>query len=614
MEHLYNITYGVLTSLTSFLFFYLLGFVCCSEKFFVSLKFPAFPACLGASLFTLIGWYGIESHLAFYKIFTFVAILFIILILVRIRQITQWHYWKTTLAFGKISNTFFYLFSYILLYTLIYAFLPTPDSESYLPIARIDNLDVFNYINTTQHLQSYNVINIAHTSSNEPFPLYFDTPAVFYLLGWLSLFYHHNAMDACMPLLYSVAASIGLITIYYCHQFFSCSRQTSLCIAAILLCGTFYRFIIGFYFLSSLIGILIWLAFLLEILSINFSLPIKQHRFIYLFILMRVYEWLLLLIYPILFIINIFILMGVMGLMLFFTHRHFHPSVFMRKFIYFLFCLISSAGLLFLLNSEYYLAHIVTNIFEFSERLQFVWSVPLLSPLAILGLPTALTLSTLTQQLLTVSFFSLFLMTLFYCSKKIKPWTPAQYVLFILVIAALIIYWLYYAALGPTRYQPWKFASYFVLPLFGVIWAIFSNILAVLPSHRRIFIALTLFCIIGNFLFLPYSVHKLNKKYEQLYQMNSSKLVKKNDLVLKMSSHATTFLPVFFIPDKKLHFLSASYYPKEDPATIPNDIPFFLESPQGCQQHYAHKKLTHEIPQLGCLYFHYATYKNEIKK
>ncbi len=611
-ETLYNIFHGISAGLLSFLFFYFLGLMCLSEKFFVWLKFPAFSAFLGAAIFTLIGWYGVHYQYSFYPIFSAISLLFLVLLLFRAKSIKQWNCWKDENAPLSLRSLSFWLFTYIFFYILIYLFLPTPTSDEFLPIARIGNLDIFNYINATQHLHTVAASNIAHALPNEPATLYFYTPAVFYLHGWLAIFYHNNAMAASMPLIYNFAAAIGLMIVYYCHYFFSCSKKIAVCIASIVICGTFYRYIIGFYFLSSVIGIVIWLAFLMEILSLDFSASLKKYRFAYFFIMMRVYEWLLLLIYPVLFVANIFILMGVIGFMLYYTHRHFHFGVFLKKFAYLLFCMSLSGGLLFVLNMEYYLKHVLDSLSEFAGLTQVVWGMPLLSPLAILGIPTALTLN-VHQAIFIVPGFLTFIGFLFYCHKKVNAWKPQELTLFLMATTALILYWLYFYLLGPTRYQPWKFASYFVLPLSGVFWAIFANILASFTTNstrRKIFMGITLFCVLGNFFFYSYPTQKLLKKYEKLALLNSSDLVKHHDLVLKMSSQATTFLPVFFIPDKKLHFLSKSYYAKEDETTIPNTVPFFLESPEGCKtdkQHY-------EIPGLGCLYYHYSTYKKEQKK
>lgn len=609
IETLYNLIHGIFAGLSSFIFFYVLGFFCLSEKFFISLKFKAFPVFLGVAIFTFIGWYGIQYHFSFNIIFPTVFLLLLLLIGLRIKNIRQWKLWQS--GQNNKQNIFFWITAYIILYCLVYLFLPTPLSHEYLPIGRVGNLDIFHYINGANHLHTFGSFNVAHASPHEPFNLYYDTPAVFYLHGWLSLFYHHNTMTACMPLIYNFSASIGLIITYYCYRFFSCPRQISLCIAAILLCGIFYRYIIGFYFLSSIIGTLIWLTFLIEILSLDFALPIKKHRFAYLFIMMRTYEWLLLLIYPILFLANMIISTGVIGLMLFLTNRPFHSGNYLKKLLFFLACLFLSTGLLFILNVDYYVTHVIENLVEFSERTKVVWGMPILSPLAILGIPSPLTLAS--SQYIIIPVFIAFIAALFFCFQKIRKWQPAELVLFILLVSSLIIYWLYFYQLGETRYQPWKFASYFVLPLSGVFWAVFANILAVSSSYRKIFVSITLFCIFGNFFCYLYPIKTLSKKYEQLAQLNDPDLIKSHDLVLKMSNKASTFMPVFFIPDKRLHFLSESYYPQEDEKTIPGSIPFFLESSKGCPFQKADKD-HYEISGLGCLYFQFSTYKNEIKK
>lgn len=605
---MYAFTYSILISLISFLFFYVLGMLSLPKNF---VSTPFFPTFVGAALFSLIIWYGIECSFSIHVIFQFIFLLGFILCLIRIKfsrdlikNIFAIMTWKT---FWK--RFFFWSSAYILFYLLVYIFLPLPNPKEYLPLTRVNNFDIFNYVNITQDLLSTMRYNF--------WIYYYQTPAVFYFYAWMSLFYHNNAMTVAMPILYSTVSAIGLMIVFYCHHFFRCPRRVAVAIAAVILCGSFYRYIIGVYFLSSLMGTIVWLAFIIEILQWDFKLSLS--RFWNYCGVIFIYECLLLLIYPVFFISVPMVFSFIIGLMLFFSAKVFSWRTFIKNELFFMACLLLPALLLFILMPGYF-EKVEVNLFEFVHRVGVI-GFSLLSPPALLGFPYFFEQTSHNALVLSFAFVLVlagFVYAIYAARLELQP---AAYTLLYLVIAAFVGYFIYYAIQGPTRYQPWKFASYFILPLTGVFWAlafrlktaektspwkftsyfllpvmgVFWALAIRLKPAEKGFIGLIIFCIVGNFLWVNFlRSDSLTKDYEKLSTLNT---VASKDLYLNMSTNEATFLSVFFIRDKNLYLLGSScyYYPQIMVKDVPKNATVFIES-KHC------KAGGVKIASLGCLY------------
>ncbi len=570
--------YGLIVSLISFLFFYLIGLASLPQKLSVDITsprelsqkingceyktaaLPFFPAFVGAALFSVTCWFGIQWHFSLYTIFHYIFYLSAILCVIRLKYLV-----KILSQRLFIYPALFWISAYILLYALVYIFIPLPNIKKYLPLTWSYNVDIFNYINVTQHFIS------PAADAHYLIPYYYQTPAVFYFYAWMSLFFHHNAMSAAMPVLYSTVAAIGLMIIFYCYRIFNCPRKIALSIAAVILCGSFYRYVISAYFLSSLMGTIVWLAFLAEILQWQYtSSPIK-YGWYYAFILI-IYQGLLLLLYPVLFTFNFIIFGIVIGLMLLLSIKPFFWRCLMKRMLFFFGCFVTALLFLLLLFPGY-IQDSFYNLFEFAHRTG-VLGLSLLSPAAILGFPSYFEEILPTYIPLTFAFI-LCLSGLLYALHLSKlKFKPEAYVLLYLVIGAFAVYFFYYYLEGASRYQPWKFASYFILPLSGVFWALAFRLS---PSEKP-FLAIIIFFIVANFLWMPikHQPH-LPKNYEKLALLNA---VPEKALYIKMSTPEATFLSVFFIRDKHLHLLSSSfyYYPRMSIKEVPQKSPIFIET------------------------------------
>lgn len=606
---IYSILHGTLSGILSFLFFYSLGAFFLSKKQLISGKFPIFPAFLGATFFSVLCWYAVQKGIPLQIFFQWLLLFYMVIFCMSLVLRNSCSDLFKNLILKK-EIILFWFFAYIILYSLIYIFLPEPDSRYYLPITHINNLDIFSYINVTQDLLLGHT-NIAHMSYLDTGGVYYQTPAAYYFHAWIAFFYNNNALNAAMPTLYTIASLIGLMIMYYCHRFFHCSRWVSLGIAAIVLSGSFYRYIMGFYFLSSLMGTVVWLAFLFEILQWDFSIAIKKQNWFKIFTMMMTYQCLLLLLYPIFFVFNLVISCTIRTLRCwfrFFLRRKFkcevysHAPFLWRKglvnFVSFLACLLLIILILIGLFPDY-VEMTIHHMTEYAHRVTTIfWGLPLLSPLAMLGLPSPLFLS-VQSQMPAFAAFIMILMGLLYCTQFKKQ--SAACVLFLMAISVFFVYWIYYYIEGPTRYQPWKFASYFILPLVGVFWAVLFKALMPLAAYRKIVVMVISFCIVGNFCLFRFPLQPaLKKEYHGLNVLNS---IPERDLYVKMSNYRTTFLAVFYIRDKQLHFIGNAYprYPTESVADISGNHSLFLESSQGCDAKESSGKKT-KIHDLGCLY------------
>lgn len=608
----YSIAHGILASTASFIFFFLLGAACLPQRLLTTCRFPFFIGLVGLAVFSITCFYGLQYNISLYNLFQFFPLVLIpILIIRRSLLLSCIDNFSTIKTLTKTISTWWLI--YILLYILVFIFIPEPDPRYYLPIEHTNNTDIFNYINITQDMLFLKDSHMAQfylhpfdQPYSQSFWAYYQTPGVFYFNAWMALFYGGNALNAAMPILYTTVSLVGLMITYYCHHFFRCSRWISAGIAAIVLSGSFYRLIIGFYFLSSLMGTVVWLASIISLLQWDFSKKLNSRTAIQFVIILACPLCLLLVLYPIFFWNNLPILGGMIVMLLLLQKKKFplRPPLTKGEKVVYLVLLPLAAGLVTAILPQA-IEYSINNILWQANRSDVLWVLPLLSPFSILGFPCHFALI---EGKSIFVIFVLVMFGLFYCFHQVSKKSSAKdqnqapiYVLFTLVIGAFCVYWLYFYLAGPLRYQPWKFASYFIVPLAGIFWALFFKTLSYcFKSYRKIFAGLLIFCLLGNFFFYYFKLLEPSKnKYLSLTALN---VIEGQQLVTKMSNFSGTYLAKFFIRHKQLHSLNYSYYKKESLTNVSDHEPFFVESPHGCEYSALNKK-SMLIHPLGCLYF-----------
>jgi hypothetical protein len=616
MNHLYAISYGILSSCLYLGFLYLAGIILFPSKLFFftleqcpqengnssNINFSALPLLYSSALFCIICWYGITLAIPLFTLFEYFSsgVLFIGLI----RFIIQKKYFSSrvkSINIKKILSSFF--IPYAIFYILAYlSLLPSFSPDANL-LRWIGNNDILNYINITHyfsHLGPSNLVGhsyIQHAS-------YAATPGAFYCFSLLSLFYRGDTMSAAMPMLFMCMACIGMMIYHYCKALFELSQPIAISIAAVIIFGGFYHYIEGNYFLSTLIvtSPLIYLMTKTVELDYTNSSHFKPLFYITLPSLMLIFFF-----YPVILFCSFIIQLGLIGLKVLFSYKDFSIKILSKNFF-------KSAAILFLCLAIVAVSNLANFISFLSTLLDFAnmkgggWGLPLLSPFAILGVPSAMTLHSLSAQILIVLAFSILLIFSAMGTlelKRLENLNTSAIVLFIFSAMAFIVYLLYYYHLGPSRYQPWKFASYYALPFAGGIWAMFSRVLQSKNTDypwNRITIILVILAIVGNIFIIwratpPFQT--LSDKYRQLSTIDKMDIT---DVWVKMADYSSTFLPVYFIPHKKLHLLSDSYYPVQsfNINKIGSKQPLFIETTGECIGASSDKVI--KFSGLGCLY------------
>ena len=448
-----------------------------------------------------------------------------------------------------------------------------------------------NFSHYLTHLGPANLPNFSYIAD----PNYSRSPAAFYFLAFYSLFYNKSIIMATMPILYSATAFIAALIVYYCQRFFSLSLKVSLCIAGIIICGRFYRYIIGNYFLTSIISTFTLLAVLIEIGI--FKLEISPTNFLKLLFVLLPYEGLLLFTYPALFFTHSIFQCGIVYLILLYTYRFHSLTIVLKRAIFFTFALIATISVLALLDLKYFQNAAITAL-SFSHIIAG-WPLKLLSPFAMLGLPCHMELiSFIYIEITLFIFIAIAIIYLLHIkSTKNLNITPVGFAFLWVSLSAYIVYVIYFYFGNTNGYQPWKFASLYMLPFAGALWAgVAANLKN--KKHEILFFIFTLLIILSNAIFYRFPLDKLNAKYERLQMLNN---IANTNLWIKMANPAATFLSVYYIQDTQLHLLSGTYgyYPIEHLTQIRPHQPIFIETSDDCGA----PEKSIKIKGLGCLYF-----------
>ncbi len=497
-----------------------------------------------------------------------------------------------------VPFTIFYILSYLSL-------LPSFASDANL-LRWIGNNDILNYINITHYLSHLGASNVVGHSYIEH-ASYAATPGVFYGFSFFSLFYNGNTMTAAMPMLFTCMALIGLMIYRYCHRIFELSWLISISIAAVIIFGGFYHYIQGNYFLSTLFVTAPLIYLLTETIKLDYS---HSSSYKSLFCLTLPSLILIFFFYPVILFCTFIIQWGLIGLKIVCSCNNFSAQttkIALKSFLKCTAILFVCLLLVFISNPANFISFLKT-LADFANMTGGGWGLPLISPFAILGVPSKMALHSIYAQIpILLAFFILIII----CTagvlrlKKAGELHTSAIVFFIFSVVSIMVYLLYYYHLGPTRYQPWKFASYYALPFAGGIWAMFSRVLQskdIAYSWNKITVTLVSLAIIGN-IFIVWKAtppfQTLSNKYQRLNAIDQMDV---SDVWVKMADYSSTFLPVYFIPHKKLHLLSDSYYPMQSlkMAHIGPRQPLFIETTDKCIGTAPDKviKLSH----LGCLY------------
>lgn len=481
------------------------------------------------------------------------------------------------------------LTTFALFYTVAFLFILPPAGEAYLPIVKIANTDLLNYMNTASYLLRLGPGNVATLPNIDlRTMIYGFTPGVHAALAWMSFFYLGDVMQTMMPFLFMIVALISCTITRLCESIFAISRPLAIGIAVIIISGPYFRYIVHFYFLSSLVGMLLFLLILSEAVRHceNFAeargtlfskapgLPwptanaggprndVMRHL---------PYYFLLFYCYPPLFIITIAFQVA-LCILLYYSQIKF--------MLFSLFAIILSTSIVLLIDPYHTLSvfHFFTRIISPSIT---GWPLSYISPLALLGLPSPLELA---SPVLVIIGAGLIIFIGIIGLKKRAFTNAVSQSIIIMAIVSVVCFYIYAFLLGPS-YQQWKFGSYLALPLSFVFWSIIAHL-----NRSDIFVAICLLILGGNMVW-----HITHDPKSEYYSSDYAKLrliehlVSEQDMDINMAEFTTNYLPAYFIRNKTLHFMSPASYPME--AHKPGR-PYFIEGPP-CNT---------PLDAIGCLY------------
>ncbi|MCL4849684.1 MAG: hypothetical protein KJ066_24295 [Acidobacteria bacterium] len=611
LAHLLNLAYGIGASLACAAFLFLGGIVLVPARWKESLGCGEAPAMAGAALYVLGCWFGVKGGVAVASVAVAFASAVLVLAVVR-------HRWLIAALGDRVARgreAVGWAATFVLLYALAYALTIPPTTDDYLPFAWIGNVDLLTYLRYSRHLlhlEPSNVVGFDYLDY-----VYLQTPAVFSLLGGLSLFFGSDPMRAAMPAQFALTALIGLLAARVSRTVFGVSQPAAAGIACILISGPFFRYVAGNYFLSTLMSMPALLYLLWATVASRGALASLAVRFASAYVL-------LLLVYPFLFFAGLAAQCGAVILMLAAGLQGRRPTGSLwreeaRRLRLHVGAIVLALTALAigLWERVWWSAEMVWTL---SEPGSAGWPLDVISPFALLGLPGGMAHGTQVvgpvQRALAIGVYGAVAaaLGLAYFWRWRRQTTVAQQALAGLAVSALLSYCAFFALVGPS-YQQWKFASYSVLPLSFVVWA--GGLRLLLRSDalsnargRRVAEALLLACgaglVGGNLLAHSVSDPDLQRfpgTYRNLAMVDA--LPSFHHMSLQMNDwphdHPTR-LALYFLPSKRVHVASSIFEPRVPLSweLISRERPHLMQD-YGCEGVGHDETLT--VPGIGCLLF-----------
>jgi hypothetical protein len=587
LPHVLSVAHGIGASLACAGLLYVCGLALVPRRLEQSLARGESPAVLGAALYVLLCWFGISFGIPLIRLAAVFAAAALLLAALRYRWLRDAA--RQNSIVGR--STLGWVLSFSLLYILSYLFTMPPANGEYLPLAWTGNVDLLTYLRYTKYLQRLGPSNLVGFSYLNF--VYLQTPAVFYLLSWLSLLFGQDPMRAAMPAQFALAGLIGVMAARISHSVFKLSRTSALAIACILVSGPFFRYVAASYFLSTLMATPVLLYLLWTTVTyrpqrlLDAGLAI---RFASSYIL-------LLFMYPFLLFAGLMAQAAAIGLMLiakaqggtFERRQWIEPGRHALRMA----CsaLVPLTVLILCLFQRFtWSLDMVTSL---SQKGVAGWPLEIVSPLSMLGWPGTMTdriqcpdcfgveIRDPANRVVAAAGFCAIALTLgwLYFRRFRAQTTPAQRTFAGLAGGALVIYCAYYFALGPS-YQQWKFASYSALPLSFVVLAGSLHLVrqsapfvraARTALGRRLTIALlalvSIGFIAGNLAMHAAGDPRLLRFSGALRNIETvDKLPFFQELSVSMNEWPNgfpTWLALYFLPTKRVHVISSVFRPSE---------------------------------------------------
>ena len=605
----WDIAHGLGASVLCAGVFYACGYAILPRRWRDALGPGESPALVGAAVYVLLCWFGVMRGVPVTR--TALAFGGVVLVMAAAKWL-RWDKRDPRVALG--GDGLAWLAGFALLYVLVYSFTLPPVTKDFLPLAWTGNVDLLTYIGHTHYLQRLGTSNIVGASYMNY--VYYQTPAVFYLLAWLSLLFGQDPLTAAMPAAFALSALIGLMAARISRSVFGLSRGAALAIGCALVCGPFFRYIAGAYFLSTLMATPVVLYLLWTTVSY------RPSRFVDAGAILRFgsTQILLLFIYPFLLLAGLLAQAAAMGGMLLAGCQsdgsgRSHAAVSAGR--------TACAALIPLALLGVGLWPRFVWSLDMIRSLSRVgvagWPLDLISPLAMLGWPGTnnehIQVEDPSRHVWALAVFCAIGVALgaIYWWRLRRETSPAERTIAALAGGAFVMYAAYFLRVGPS-YQQWKFASYSVLPLSFVAYAAGWRALQALtegratPRTRVVVAAMPL--VLGAALVAGNLVAHANGDPDLVRFPGSMRTIATVDklpffreVAVQMVDDPGDFgvrLALYYLPSKRVHVISSHFRPAETLSfeDISRQRPFMVQS-YGCEG-VGHGD-TIELRDLGCL-------------
>jgi hypothetical protein len=600
--HAANLIHGLAAAAVFAACFFLAGFLMIPRRLDAALGSGETPAMLGAAVYVLLCWFGVDFAIPGKHMAGAFTVAVIAAALARYRWVAG-----ALRARNVISRDSGYWWAaFALLYALAYLYtLPTVGGE-HLPIAWTGNIDLLTYIRYTRHLWELGPSNLVGFDYLNF--VYLQTPGLFHLMGWFSALFGNDPLSAAMPAQFALTALIATVSARIACSIFGIHRSAAVAIGAMVISAPFFRYIVGAYYLSTLMSAPVFLWLLWTTLSLR---PVK---FFKLPVLIRFgsAHLLLLFIYPFLLFTALAAQIGAVLLAwvgeLQEGRRTWREAS--RTAAASLAAIAASFGVVVACFFERlkWSFDMVTGLSQVGVA---GWPLELISPLALFGFPGIRGAQIqVAPQLRPWALGGFLLVALglmwMYLWKFQRQTSAVQKALVTLSAAGIFAYCAYYLRVGPS-YQQWKFASYTVMPFIFVVFAAVVRV-ARESRHARVMArglaAAGAFFIVGNLVVharqdgplirLPASVRAI----EEIDKLRSFR-----ELTVEMRGAwplYDTYLGLYFLPSKRVHVVSDAFEPSEKLSleTVSTTRPLLLGG-YSCEGIGHDETIT--LPNFGCV-------------
>ena len=612
-EHMIQIATGIGACAACVLFLHLLGLLLIPNRHTGQfLKSPR-AAFVGAAVTVIWCTYGLQFDIPLQRAL-FVEIC-VALVLLALRRSFLLRLLANPTSTRRLLAA---LGMFALFFTLTYCFLLPPASSDFLPIVTNGNRDIFNYINCTRFLQHLGPSNIANFSFREPFggasvSFYDATPAVFYVLSGISTFFGGEPMRAAMPTIFGTVALVGCAVTWLVKIAFDLPKPVCVALAAVVVSGPFFRYNVGHYFLSQILGMAVVLLLLGETARI---LTTRLHTdFLAVFLSFLPFHIVLCFTYSVFSVIGLALQIGLV-LVYFLLNMSIRDTEgiigIVKMSIPWTFGNLSGVVTAWLVDPWHGISTL-KNLVMSSKVGTIGWVQDFISPLALLGIPVSTEISGRNSQLFSVIGYAAFVLFIgFMMARHRSRRATIGQTFYVLAALSSVLYFTYFFLVGPS-YQQWKLAGYLPLTMSFAILAAAIKI-ALLASAAPVagpsrwhlsgslIACLSCLSLVSANMATHYesepSPLRFSANYANLRMLDN--LAGVQTLFIEMNSFSSTFFPVYFIRNKLLHLISPSYYSQEtlNPRNVSPRAPLFLEG-QECVTDKYHSPL----PGLGCLFF-----------